>query len=143
MHGGSLSLGLVIIAQKMQRAVDGVQGQLSVERMAALGGLAPGGVDGDDDLALHLRRLRGVAKIEGQHIRGPLVLEVPFVELSHTGIIDDGYVDFGAGRAMLGQRGFDGAAQQGDAVFGIVAGGVILAVLTLGGRLFGKRGSAS
>ena len=72
LHIPGTPFGFVVIAEQVQEAVDGKQGDFAFQRPAGSLGLTAGGRDGNDDIAEHLRVILGERENIGRLIFSPV-----------------------------------------------------------------------
>ena len=85
---------LVVVAAQVQEAVDDVEGQFSLNIVAAFLRLGLRHLGADDQLAGQPVRA-GLAEREAQHVGRLVVIEVALVEPVDRGIVDEGEADLG------------------------------------------------
>ena len=97
-HGAAFLLRSIVVAGQVQRAVHDAQQQLFVERPAEP--LRPRGrrIGADDDLSAQGPAF--IAQVEAEHIGGPIVIEIPPVQLVDGGIVDDRQTDLRRTRTL-------------------------------------------
>ncbi len=91
----------VVVAEHVERSVDGQPHELLVPRHPQLVGLAPGLLHPDVHVPQGcVRRAEG----EGEHVGRAVPAEVPRVQLADAVVVQEGQRDLGAIGALLGQR---------------------------------------